>query len=99
MPCLGVGLTVDEWPELCGVFHREFIGSASVTGASSADCAGYLVACGSSEITETAVVLGLGVHAFHGGQVEIKVSGSLSADGLRKGADGAIPINFQTDFY
>ncbi len=97
MPCLDVSLALEDLPELLGEF--EHLGSANLIANASVESEGYVVANGSADIESSSVIIGLGVHAYHGGEALILARDTISSRGLRQGADGAIPINFQKDFY
>ena len=97
MLCFNVGLTPESMPELCG--DHSILGGASIPASFGLAASGHVVANGSADISAQAVVIGLGTHSYHGGAAIIVAETEVSGEGLRQGSDGAIPINFQKDFY
>lgn len=97
MPCLNVGLTLESLPELCGDYS--ILGSGIIPTSPDLSASGYAVANGSAKIATQVVVIGLGIHSYHGGQATIAVKAEVACEGLRQSHDVAIPINFQKDFY
>ncbi|WP_319764525.1 hypothetical protein [Maridesulfovibrio sp.] len=97
MPGLNCGLTLIEFPNHSGVFIRK--ATASFDAKTEADITGFLVISGEVDMHSQTVAVALATYAQYGGACFMDSQANMEAEGLRQGPDGAVPINFQREFY